>query len=64
MSGHTAWCGALLDPEHEIPAALITWNGSDPASKRSRLKVFCTTTRSSCRSRSEASSNRNRVCSF
>lgn len=33
MSGHTAWCGALLDPEHEIPAALITWNGSDPAQR-------------------------------
>ena len=33
MSGHSAWCDALLDPVREIPAGLATWNGSDPAQR-------------------------------
>ena len=33
MSGPAAWCAALLDPDHEVPPGLSTWNGSDPAQR-------------------------------
>ncbi len=33
MKGHAAWCAALLDPDRDVPAGLVTWNGSDPAQR-------------------------------
>jgi len=33
MSGHAAWCTALLDPDRDLPPGLTTWNGSDPAQR-------------------------------
>jgi hypothetical protein len=33
MSGQTAWCAALLDPDRDVPPGLVTWNGSDPVQR-------------------------------
>ncbi len=33
MKGQATWCAALLDPDCEVPAGLVTWNGSDPAQR-------------------------------
>ncbi len=33
MKGQAAWGAALLDPNCEVPAGLVTWNGSDPAQR-------------------------------
>jgi hypothetical protein len=33
MSGQTAWCAALLDPDRAAPPGLVTWNGSDPVQR-------------------------------